>query len=150
MAQSLAKIIVHLTFSTKNRVPLITPAIEPDLYAYMGGIMRDMKCPEFAVNGIDTHLHIGFLLARTVALSDAVMNVKRGSSLWIKTKGPEFAAFDWQDGYGAFSVGESGIPALRRYIANQKEHHRTISFQDELRALLRKYNIAYDERYLWD
>ena len=96
------------------------------------------------------HVHSLFALARTSALSEIVKEIKRGSSLWIKTKSKGLSDFAWQNGYGAFSIGSSQIEAVRRYIKNQEEHHRTASFQDEFRTLLRRYRIEFDERYVWD
>jgi putative transposase len=95
-------------------------------------------------------VHAAFRLGRTVALCDVVEEVKKQWSQWLKTKGPALAGFAWQAGYGAFSLGESGVPAARRYIEGQKEHHRKQTFQEEFRAFLVKYRIEYEERYVWD
>ncbi len=150
MSQSLASVLIHLVFSTKNREPFINEAIEPELYAYMGAIFRDLRSPMLAGNGTPDHVHLLFSLGRTVTIADVVEEVKKSSSKWIKTKGTQFEGFAWQGGYGAFSIGESGVAALRRYIARQKQHHQTRTFQDEFRSLLQKYGIAFDERYVWD
>ncbi len=147
MPQSLASILVHLIYSTKNREPFITPEIESELHPYLASVFRAMECPSIIINGTADHVHSLFRLARTVALCDVVEEVKKRSSKWIKTKGPEFAAFQWQAGYGAFSIGESGVPAVKQYIAGQKEHHKTKTFQDELRTFLKKYGVEYDEQY---
>src|SRR5262249_46683379 len=96
------------------------------------------------------HVHILFSLSRKVSLAEIVEEIKSSSSKWIKTKGDAFRTFFWQSGYGAFSIGRSGVPGAKKYIASQKEHHRKVSFQDELRNLLARYEIAYDERYVWD
>jgi len=150
MPQSLANIIVHLMFSTKNRLPLITPAIEPELYPYLAAILSACDSPPILIDGVADHVHLTFRLARTMTLSRVVEDVKKRSSGWIKTKGPEFARFYWQNGYGASSVGQSGLDAVLSYIRNQKQHHRRISFQEELRTLLTEHHIEWDERYVWD
>ncbi len=150
MAQSLACVLVHIVFSTKNRVRLIMPDVESELHAYLGGICKRLKSPALSVGGTDDHVHLLCSLARTVSLSDLLEEVKAGSSKWMKTKGSDYASFLWQDGYSAFSIGRSGEPNVRGYIDRQKEHHRRVSFQDELRAFLRKYRVEYDERYIWD
>ena len=150
MSQSLASILIHLVFSTKNREPLIVPHIETELYTYMGGVFRELKCPLLERNGTEDHVHLFFRLARTITIADLVEEIKKSSSKWIKTQGEEFQGFYWQNGYGAFSIGESGVQRLRQYIANQKAHHRVHSFQDEYRRFLKKYQIEFDERYVWD
>jgi REP element-mobilizing transposase RayT len=150
MSQSLSSILVHLVFSTKNREPFITPIIEAELHPYMAKIFRDLKSPSLAIDGTSDHIHILFSLARVTAVADVVEEVKTGTSKWIKTKGREFRSFHWQRGYGAFSIGQSNVEALKRYIRDQKLHHRRITFQDEYRKFLKSYGIEYDERYVWD
>ena len=150
MPQSHASILVHLIFSTKNRKPLLTPEIETELHPYMTTVLRTLDSPSLTINGTTDHIHALFRLGRKIALAKVVEEVKSSSSKWIKTKGPEFKKFYWQNGYGAFSIGESGVEALRRYIARQKEHHRKISFQDEFRKFLTKYGLQWDEKYVWD
>lgn len=150
MPQSLARILVHVVFSTKHRQPLIKPEIEDELFKYLCGILREHESPAFNINGTEDHVHILISLSRKIALSDLLEEVKKSSSKWIKTKGPEYKNFYWQNGFGAFSIGESGMPALKKYIAEQKEHHREKTFQEEFREFLKLYNIEYDERYVWD
>ena len=150
MPQSLSSILIHLTFSTKNRQPLISPDIEGELRPYMATIFRGLKSPSLAIDGIRDHVRILFSLARVVAIADLVEEVKTETSKWIKTKGTEFRDFHWQKGYGAFSIGQSNVPALKRYLRNQKQHHRRVTFQDEYRKFLKSYEIDYDERYVWD
>jgi REP element-mobilizing transposase RayT len=150
MPQSLSAILIHLVFSTKNREPFITPAIEIELHRYMAKVFREMKSPSLAINGTSDHLHILFSLGRVIKVADLVEEVKTESSKWIKTRGREFRNFHWQAGYGAFSIGQSNVGALKRYISNQKSHHRRITFQDEYRKFLKSYGIDYDERYVWD
>jgi REP element-mobilizing transposase RayT len=150
MAQSLSSILIHLVFSTKNREPFLTPEIEKELHPYMATIFRECKSPSLLVGGAQDHIHALFVLSRTWTLADVVEEVKTNSSKWIKTKGRSWSAFHWQSGYGAFSIGQSQVERVKRYIANQRERHRRIGFQDEFRGLLKKYNIEYDERYVWD
>lgn len=150
MPQSLAAIYVHLVYSTKNRQPLIRSDIEEELRQYNAGILRNLESPMICSNGMADHIHILFRLGRKIALAELVEELKKGSSKWIKSKGTEFCEFYWQSGYGAFSIGQSGIEATKHYIAKQKEHHRKKTFQEEFRAFLAKYEIEYDERYVWD
>jgi putative transposase len=111
---------------------------------------RNLDCQPIIVGGVEDHVHILFALGRTSTLADIVKELKRGSSLWIKTKSAALSDFGWQNGYGAFSIGYSQIETVRTYIQNQKEHHCSASFQDEFRALLKRYKIEFDERYVWD
>ena len=149
MAQTLVSLLVHVVFSTKNRADLITPEIEPDMFAYVGAILKHHESRGLAAGGTANHVHLLVSLSKNIALSSLVAEVKKNTSKWIKTKGRQFVNFGWQDGYGAFTVGQSNVAALRRYIAGQKEHHRERSFECELKTLLERYGIAYDERYLW-
>jgi len=148
MPQSLSSILIHLIFSTKNREPLLTPEIETELYPYLASIFNAMKSPALIINGTSDHLHTLFSLSRVVTIADIVEEVKTDSSKWIKTKGREFRNFHWQSGYGAFSIGQSQVSTVKRYIARQKEHHRGLTFQDEYRKFLKAYDIEYDERYV--
>lgn len=150
MPQSLSSILIHLVFSTKRREPLIVPEIESELYAYLIGIFRNRQCPSLIVGGTRDHVHSLFVLHRTVSVAEIVEEVKKSSSKWIKTQSAEFGGFQWQAGYGAFSIGQSNVPAVKRYIANQKSHHSRQGFQDEFRTLLNKYEVEHDERYVWD
>ena len=150
MAQSLSNVLLHIVFSTKNRQPFVDEAIEQDLFNYLATACKSLKCPAHKIGGTDDHVHIACTLARTVSISELVQHVKQDSSQWIKGKGDKHRDFAWQNGYGAFSIGQSQLPALRQYIANQREHHRQESFQEEFRAVLRKYGVDFDERYVWD
>jgi REP element-mobilizing transposase RayT len=150
MSQSLASVLVHLVFSTKHRQPFLRLEIEPELHPYLATVFRNLECPTLTMNGTEDHLHVLFRLGRKVALAGVVEEIKTSSSKWIKTKGPAYKEFHWQNGYGAFSIGQSGVEALTKYIAKQKEHHRRTTFQDEFRSFLKKYGIEYDERYVWD
>ncbi len=150
MPQSLANIYIHLIFSTKDRHPFLTKKINPDLHAYMATVLTNLKCPATLINSVEDHAHILFNLTRTVTVALVVEDVKKSSSKWIKTQGPEFEKFAWQAGYGAFSVSESNTAKVANYIRNQEEHHRKITFQEEYRSFLTKHNMEYDERYVWD
>jgi putative transposase len=116
----------------------------------MAKIFCELKSPSLATDGTNDHLHILFSLGRVIKVADLVEEVKTESSKWIKTKGPEFRNFHWQAGYGAFSIGQSNVTTLKRYIRNQKQHHQRVTFQDEYREFLKAYEIDYDERYVWD
>jgi putative transposase len=150
MPQSLSSILIHLIFSTKNREPFITTAVEKELHPYMAKIFRELKSPSLAIDGTSDHLHMLFALSRVMKIADLVEEVKTESSKWIKTKGPEFRNFHWQSGYGAFSIGQSQVNAVKRYISRQKIHHQRVTFQEEYRKFLKSYGIDYDERYVWD
>ena len=150
MPQSLARLHVHLVFSTKNREPIITDAVRDPLHAYIATVLQNLGCAPVLINSVEDHAHLLFDLARTVSVSQTVEDVKKASSKWIKTQGPEFAGFAWQSGYGAFAVSESNVDAVREYIAHQREHHRRKSFQEEYRQFLERHRIAFDERYVWD
>jgi REP element-mobilizing transposase RayT len=151
MPQSLANVLVHLVFSTKDRRALLQNAdLRNQMHRYLAGISANLDCPAVIVGGADDHIHLLGRQSRTVTLADWVKELKRASSLWAKTKGPQWGLFHWQAGYGAFSVSQSQSGRVQRYIASQEEHHRRLSFQDELRQLLKKHGIEFDERYVWD
>jgi REP element-mobilizing transposase RayT len=149
MAQTLVSLQVHVIFSTKNRLELITPEIEPDLFAYIGGILHNNKSKLIAANGTADHIHLLISLSKNIGLSELIGDIKRDSSAWIKTQDSQFSNFHWQDGYGAFSIGQSQVKTVKDYIARQKIKHDKVDFKDELREFLRKYEIEFDERYLW-
>jgi len=149
MAQSLSKMLVHLIFSTKDRGQMITDDIRDELHAYLVGIFKAYQSPSIIINSVADHVHVLFILSKNHALADIIEEVKKSSSKWVKTKGYQYASFAWQGGYGAFSVSESDCEAVKQYIAKQQEHHREVTFQEELRALLDRNGIAYDERYIW-
>ena len=153
MPQSLNKVILHMVFSTKDRLPLIDAEIRPRLHAYMATILREIAPPQsqaYRVGGVEDHVHIASSLPRTVTIAKLFEIVKKESSVWIKKQGAQYEKFHWQAGYGNFSVAPTQLDQLIRYIDNQEEHHKTVSFQDEFRSLLQKYNIKFDERYVWD
>jgi REP element-mobilizing transposase RayT len=151
MAQSLSKILVHIVFSTKDRRPFLNDReLLTELHAYLGGILARLECQPLIVGGVADHVHALSALARTRTVADVVKEIKRGSTLWIKAADSSLTDFAWQGGYGAFSIGASQISTVRNYIANQEEHHRKVSFQDEFRTLLKRYDVEFDERYVWD
>ena len=150
MPQSLARNLVHLVFSTKNREPILIEAIRDPLCAYASAVLRDLDSHAIAMNAWRDHVHILFALSRNHALAQVVMEVKRATSKWIKTQGTGFAKFHWQNGYGAFSVGQSGVDEVKAYIANQAKHHRVKTFEEEFRSFLKRYQVEFDERYVWD
>jgi putative transposase len=129
---------------------LISPLIEPELHNYIGGICNNLECYPIKIGGHTDHIHILCLLSKKLALIKLLEELKSHSSKWIKTKSDELKKFYWQDGYGAFSVNPSEIEVVKKYIENQHEHHKQKTFQDEYRAFLKKYNVEYDERYVWD
>src|SRR5690349_1075437 len=149
MAQTLTSLLIHVVFSTKLRIPMIREQDEEELYKYMCGIPRNHQSPCLAINGTADHVHLLVSQSKNIALADLLEDLKKDSSKWIKKLGRIYNGFHWQDGYAAFSIGESGVETLKQYIANQKDHHKRQSFQDELRALLKKYRVEYDERYIW-
>ncbi len=150
MPQSLSKVFVHVTFSTKNRQHLIDDHIKDYLFEYIGGICKGLECNPLKVGGYHDHVHVICLLSRKIAQMTLLEEIKKQSSKWIKTKGQTYADFYWQSGYGIFSVNPTEIDVVVNYIMNQEEHHKKVSFQDEFRAFLKKYKIEYDERYVWD
>jgi putative transposase len=150
MAQSLSNVLVHIVVSTKNHLPLITKPIDAELYAYVMSIFNSHNCPVVRIGGHNDHVHILCNLARTISISELIEHFKSSSSKWIKTKGPEFESFYWQNGYGIFSVSQSNAKTVAAYIERQADHHRKLSFKDEFRMFLKKHNVSFDERYVWD
>jgi len=150
MPQSLAKILVHLVYSTKNREHILTNDIREELHRYTAGILKNYDSPAILINSVEDHIHILFTQSRNHSLADLVQQVKKGSSKWLKSKSRAFARFHWQNGYGAFSVSQSNVKKVTGYIERQQEHHKRQSFQDEFRAFLKRHEIEYDERYVWD
>jgi len=148
MPQPLARVSIHLVFSTKNREPLIVAGVRERTFAYLGGALKGIDCPPVIVGGMPDHVHMLFVLARTLSVSKVVEEVKKESSKWAKKHiDPRFF---WQNGHGAFSVSPSVAPDVETYIATQEHHHRARTFQNEFRQLLRRHGIEWDERYVWD
>ena len=152
MPQSLAKVIVHVVYSTKHRQPwLHDPALRSELYAYNATVLnKELDSPAILINGVKDHLHILCLLSRKFAIMDVIKKSKTETSKWIKKQGTTLVDFQWQAGYGIFSVSPSNVEQVKRYIANQEEHHKHRSFQDEFREICKRHGIEIDERYVWD
>jgi REP element-mobilizing transposase RayT len=151
MPQSLSRILVHTVFSTKERRPFLQDKLlREELHRYLGGIVAKLECQPIIVGGVEDHVHLLSTLSRTCQAAEMVKEAKRGSSLWLKSKRPELSEFSWQNGYGIFSIGHSQVEVAREYIARQDEHHKKVSFQDKFREFLRRYEIEFDERYVWD
>ena len=149
MPQSLSKVLLHIVFSTKNRADLIPGSVEAGLHAYLAGACRGQGAEAFRVGGTANHVHIACTLPRIRTVSDLVQQIKQCSSVWMKGPGRGCREFQWQGGYGAFSLGQSQLPSLLAYIDRQEEHHERTTFEEELRALLSRYGVECDERYLW-
>ena len=150
MPQSLSNTLVHIVFSTKNRVEFIDKNIESNLFGYIGNTCNGNKCKTIIVGGHKNHIHIFCSLNRTISQSDLVKQIKANSSKWIKTQAAIYKNFYWQDGYAIFSVSQSKSSEVITYIQNQEEHHKHKSFQEEYRELLRLHKIKFVEKYVWD
>ncbi len=152
MPQSIAKVAIHVVFSTKNRKPwLKNDELREQLYAYMSTVLKDnVDTRALIIGGIEDHIHALCLLSRKFAIMRVIQEMKTETTKWLKKQSPATATFAWQAGYGAFSVSESNIPQVRRYIENQKEHHQSMSFQDEFRRICERHGAELDERYAWD
>ncbi len=150
MSQSLVKNLLHLVYSTKYRKPWIPDEIRDRLYAYQAGIFKHWESPALIIGGVDDHVHALFALSKNHALKDVVEEVKKSSSKWMKVEGTKNPDFYWQNGYAAFSVSQSNVDRVRRYIEGQAERHRKMTFQEELRQLFQRHGIEFDERYVWD
>ena len=150
MPQSLANILVHITFSTKERRAFLIPAVRGELSAFIAAAAREYECPAIKVESVADHVHLVVSMSRKRSLSELIKRLKMSSSRWLKTKGNEFSAFQWQRGYGAFSISQSALQDVLDYLAKQEDHHKRMSFQDEFRAFLEKHGIEYDIRYVWD
>jgi REP element-mobilizing transposase RayT len=150
MAHTFTNLLTHVIFSTKDRTPSIDAELRPQLFAYMGGIVREHNGTALMVNGTADHVHLLLRLPPTISLAETTRVLRTNSSRWIHEKWPSRSTFGWQTGYGAFSVSQSNVSAVLRYIANQEEHHRKVSFQEEFVAYLRRHGIEYDERYIWE
>jgi len=150
MPQSLSRVILHIIFSTRNREPWIDLAIRPRMHAYLATICRDLGAQALRVDGVADHVHIVTTLPRTLSQAEMIEQVKKTSSKWIKILDPRYRGFFWQRGYGAFSVSVSQLDTVLQYLQTQDEHHRTRTFQEEYRELLRRHGIEFDEQYVWD
>lgn len=149
MANSYLQVYIHYVFTTKNREPLIGPEIENELWKYMAGVAKSNKLNPVIVNGTEDHVHLLLSLPSTITIAKAIQQIKGASSFWMNSNLDEISGFGWQVGYGAFSVAQSNLKNTIAYIKNQKEHHKSQSFEDEYLVLLNKNGIFYDKRYLW-
>lgn len=147
MPQSLVKILVHVVFSTKNRVDFISREFEAELFSYIHGIVHNHNSKLIVANGTANHIHLLISLGKTIHISELIGHIKRSSSAWLKQFNEDFY---WQEGYGAFSIAESQVNDVVRYIEDQKQHHAASDFKNEFLSLLEKYRVEYDERYVWD
>jgi REP element-mobilizing transposase RayT len=151
MPQSLARIVLHIIFSTKHREPFFKdPDVRARLHAYLAVVLQEVDCEPILINGTEDHVHILCNFSRTITVADLLETVKTAPSKWMKQQGPQYDQFFWQRGYGVFSISESDVAGTRRYVADQEEHHRHVSFQEEFRELCRQHGIEIDERYVWD
>ena len=153
MPQSLVNIVVHAIFSTHKHQPfLYDKTLRREFHSYMAVIMQNLHCTPIIINGVEDHVHILFCLGKEASISHTIGELKRVSSIWIKEKSnePMLSNFHWQHGYGAFGVSQSNIERVKQYIETQEEHHKKISFQDELRLFFKKHKMKFDERYIWD
>jgi putative transposase len=153
MPQSLANLAVHIVFSVKDRRPLLEDADRDRFHAYAIGTLDQLDCPCIEINSEPDHVHLLCNLARTMSVADLLEKFKASTSKWIKKLGPPYAGFSWQGGYAVFAVSQSQVELVRNYIRRQQEHHRgsrALPFQDELRVMLTKHGVSFDERYVWD
>jgi REP element-mobilizing transposase RayT len=150
MANTLTSILIHVTFSTKNREPMITKEVRPALFQYVGGVCREMKCVLMHAGGVSDHVHLLISLDKTVCVSDLMMHVKRASSSWMKNNRAGQHLFAWQDGYFAFSVGHDDVERVRTYFDGQEEHHAKTDFKTEMEMFLKKYGVEFDAKYVWN
>ncbi|HEX3147927.1 MAG TPA: IS200/IS605 family transposase [Gemmataceae bacterium] len=150
MSQSLAKVYLHSIYSTKNLASLLVDDWRDELFRVTGGTANNLGCQSLIVGGIEDHVHMLFQLGRTISIAEAIGKIKSTSSAWINQEHPMKHPFHWQAGYAVFSVSQSNVEAVREYIRKQREHHMKQSFQDEVREWLRRYEIEWDERYVWD
>lgn len=147
MGHTSGNILLHFIFSTQERRPLISPELRDDLFAYLGGIVREMHGTALIINGELDHVHMLIRVRPAHSAAEIARVVKANSSRWMREK--HSPRFGWQTGYGVFSVSESNVAAVSAYIAGQREHHRKHSFQEEFVAFLKKNHVEYDERYIW-
>ena len=150
MSQSLSQIFLHIVYSTKHRKPFLKgDALLSEVHAYLATTVASLGCPALIVGGVEDHVHLLCRFGRGITVADFIRDQKRASSSWLKTK-PRLRDFQWQSGYGTFSVSPSHIRPLTQYIRDQRKHHQTESYQDEFRRLCKKYGVELDERYAWD
>jgi len=149
MSQSLSKLYVHLIFHVKNNMSAIRQEDEKELFAYIGGIIKLSKSIPVCINGTEDHIHVLCIMSKNVSLADLLEDIKRNSSRWIKTKDDHYQSFAWQGGYSGYSVSQSKVEVVERYIQNQKEHHKHQTFREEYIQFLKENGVEYNEEYLW-
>jgi len=150
MPQSLTKIIIHIVFSTKNREKYLSPDVNSKLYAFMAKSLQNRDCVVIKIGGTSDHVHILYTMSKKQVFENIIKEIKVASSKWIKTVDNNYSNFHWQRGFGAFSVSPANLDLVVNYIANQEKHHKKFDFQQELRAILNKYKMPFDEKYIWD
>ncbi len=151
MSQATAKILAHIVFSTKERRPLLRDLnVRRELHHYLAGILTHRGCVPLIVGGVEDHVHILTSLSRTAAPAETIKEIKRSSTLWLKERDKTYGDFAWQQGYGMFSIGFSQIDSVKNYVLRQEAHHQKTRYQDEFLALLKRYQIQFEERFLWD
>ena len=150
MAHTYTNLLIHALFSTKNRQPALDEELKSRLYPYMAGIITQLKGRPVIINGPKDHVHLLFVLPAALSLADLMEKLKANSSKWVHEEFPQFSNSAWQKGYTAFSVSQSNFAAVKRYIAKQEEHHRKLTYQEEVLALLKKHGVQYDPRYVFD
>jgi len=151
MPQSLSVVYIHLVYSTKNRQPFLRdPETRADLHSFLGGTSKKLDCAPIIVGGVEDHVHLLCRFGRSITQAEWIKELKRISNLWLKDQDDKYRDFEWQKGYADFSVSQSNLEQVKQYIANQEAHHRKMSFQDEVRELLRRHQQEWDEKYFWD
>jgi putative transposase len=150
MPQSLSCVLLHVIFSTKNHHPFLDKSIRGRMHAYLATLCRDLNCNAYRVGGIADPVHIVAGLNKTLSQSQFIEDIKKKSSKWVKQHEPRCQTFAWQRGYGIFSISQRMLDKTIRYVENQEEHHKEVSFKEEFRIFLEKYNLAFDEKYIWD
>lgn len=149
MSRTFTNLLTHLVFSTKNREPFVVPELKSELYAYLGGLTKELKGKAYSIGGYDDHVHMLVNLPPVISISDALRFIKSNSSKWLHEKWPH-KPFAWQPGYGAFSVSKSNVGDVCQYIANQEEHHRRVSFEEEFVRFLQRHDLPFDDPHIWD
>jgi putative transposase len=150
MPQSLSNVLIHTVFSTKNRTPAFTDhTLRTETHSYLAGVAKTLDCFPISIGGVEDHVHLLTTLSRTITIADFIKETKRVTTNWLK-KEKQIENFQWQAGYGCFSVSESNRESVIQYITNQEEHHKTMSFQDEYRKICDKYRVNLDEKFVWE
>ena len=149
MAQSLSKLYVHIIFHVKDEKIFIRQEDAKELYAYMGGIIKNSSSIPIKINGTENHVHVLAIMSKNITLANFLEEIKKNSSRWVKTKGTHYKYFAWQGGYSGYSVSQSKVSVVSNYIEKQKEHHKKLSFKEEYLRFLQEYDVNFDEKYLW-